>query len=188
MEIMRLIVTGSVGSGKSSLIRSVSEIQVANSKKATIPTSAIPEKTAIALDYGRVNISCDMAMHLYGTPGQAKFDYIWQLLINRAHACIVLVAAHQPSDFYNVRLLLSLMETRMHLPMMICLTHTDCPGAWSKEDVTIALGYANRQKRPLIMPVNPIEKASVMQALKTFVVHYSSKESFVFRREKALAA
>ncbi len=130
MKIMRLIVTGTVGSGKSSLIRSVSEIQVADSKhQATTPTSSPKEETAIALDYGRVKIASDMAMHLYGTPDQAKFNYIWELLISRAHACLVVVAANRPGDFHHARLLLSLMEARMHIPMVIGLTHTDCPSA-----------------------------------------------------------
>ncbi|NEQ28143.1 MAG: GTPase [Microcoleus sp. SIO2G3] len=189
MEIMRLIVTGAVDSGKSSLIRSVSEIQVADLKhQATTRTSSPNETTATALDYGRVNIGSDMAMHLYGTPGQAKFSYIWELLISRAHACLVVVAANRPGDFHYARLLLSLMEARMHIPMIIGLTHTDCPTAWSKEDVTIALGYAHQEKRPTMVTVNPTEKTSVLQVLKIFVEQYSSKESSAFRREKAIAA
>ncbi len=52
----------------------------------------------------------------------------------------------------------------------------------------IVLGYANRQKRPALVTVNPTEKTSVLQVLKIFEEQYSSKESSALRRKKAITA
>jgi signal recognition particle receptor subunit beta len=178
MEIMRIIVTGSVGTGKSSLVRAVSEIKTVDMEpQATAQTSWLQGKTTIALDYGRVHFDADMSIQLYGTPGQPKFDFIWDLLMRRAHASIVLVAANRPANFRSTSRLLTFMETRVQIPMIIGLTHTDCPSAWSMEDIAIALGYANPTTRPTMVKVNPTQKTSTVQALRTLVEQYRSRKS-----------
>lgn len=180
MEIMRLIVTGAVDTGKSSLVRAVSEIKTVDIEpQATAQTSLLQGKATIALDYGRVHFDPDMSIQLYGTPGQPRFDFIWDLLMRRAHASIVLVAANRPGNFHSTSRLLSFLETRVQIPMIIGLTHTDCAGAWSMEDVAIALGYANPKTRPTMVKVNPTQKASVVKALRTLVEQYRSRKSSV---------
>lgn len=166
MEIMRLIVTGAEGAGTSTLIRSVSDINVVDMAPPTrVENSIFKEKAAIALDYGRLNLSIGMAMQLYGIPGQVKFDFIWDILIRRAQGCIVLVAANRPGDFHQVRRLLAFIHARVQIPLMIGITHTDSPEAWSMEDVAIALGYANPKTRPFFLNINPTQKSSVVEAL-----------------------
>lgn len=76
MEIMRLVVTGSVGVGKSTFIRSVSEIEVVDTdRRATDETAQMKKKTTVAMDFGRLQFGPDMALHIYGTPGQSRFDF-----------------------------------------------------------------------------------------------------------------
>lgn len=189
MEIMRLIVTGTAGVGKTSLVRSVSDINVIDSGyQATLQKPLINEKTTIAIDYGRVNFRPNMALHLYGTPGQVRYDFIWDLLICRAHACIVLVAANRPGDFRHISRLLAFINARVKIPIVIGITHTDSPSAWSTEDVMIALGYANPQKRPMTVEVNPTQKASVVPVLKAVVKQFYSQETASVTRNQLIAA
>ncbi|MBV8884252.1 MAG: ATP/GTP-binding protein [Chroococcidiopsidaceae cyanobacterium CP_BM_RX_35] len=172
MEIMRLVVTGSVGVGKSTFIRSVSEIEVVDTdRKATDETAQMKKKTTVAMDFGRLQFSPDMALHIYGTPGQARFDFMWDILIRQAHAYILLVAAHRPSEFRYARRMISFMNQRRQIPMIVGLTHLDCPGAWGEENIAIALGYVNAQTRPPIVKVNATDKASVVAALILLVQH-----------------
>jgi signal recognition particle receptor subunit beta len=104
MEIMRLVITGPVGAGKSTFIRSVSEIQVVDTdRRATDETKDLKDKTTVAFDFGRLQFSPDMALHLYGTPGQSRFDFMWDILIHKAHAYMVLVPANRPSEFRYAR-------------------------------------------------------------------------------------
>ena len=173
MEIMRLVVTGPVGSGKSTFIRSVSEIEVVDTdRQATDETLELKQKTTVAFDFGKLQFGPEMALHLYGTPGQNRFDFMWDILIRKAHAYMLLVAAHRPNEFRYARRIASFMNQRVQLPMIIGVTHSDCPGAWSEENIALALGYADEHSRPLIVTVDATETASVAQAVMALVQHY----------------
>jgi hypothetical protein len=113
-----------------------------------------------------------MALHLYGTPGQSRFDFMWDILIRKAHAYILLVAAHRPSDFRLARKMLAFMNQRAKIPLIIGLTHMDCEGAWSEENVAIALGFVDEKTRPPIVILNANQKDSVVKALIVLVHHF----------------
>jgi len=177
MQIMRLIVTGPVGAGKSTFIQSVSEIQVVDTdRRATDETLLLKHKTTVAFDFGRLQFSPKMALHLYGTPGQARFDFMWDMLIRKAHVYMLLVAAHRPHEFRYARRMLSFMQHRTHAPYIVGLTHTDMPGAWDLDDLPIALGLLDEANRPPIIVVNPTETASVKRAIATLVQHFISQQ------------
>jgi len=170
MEVMCLVVTGPVGAGKSTFIRSVSEIEPINTdRKATDETQELKVQTTVAMDFGTLRFSPDYAIHLYGTPGQHRFDFMWDLLIRKAHAYILLVAANQPRQFRSARRIITFMNQRVSTPMMIGITHTDCPSAWQVENIAIALGFPHPQQRPPVAIVNPQEASSVAQTLITLV-------------------
>ncbi|MDB9373457.1 GTP-binding protein [Nodularia sphaerocarpa] len=172
MENMRLIVTGTVGAGKSTFIRSISEIDVVDTDTiATDETASLKQKTTVALDFGRLQFSPEMALHLYGTPGQSRFDFMWDILIRKAHAYILLVAAHRPRDFRQARKIMNFMNQRAQIPMIIGLTYTDSPDAWSEEDVFLALGYMDENHLPPIVKVNPMQRDSVANAVIVLVHH-----------------
>ncbi|MEA5508271.1 ATP/GTP-binding protein [Crocosphaera sp. UHCC 0190] len=176
MEVMRLVVTGPVGAGKSTFIRSVSEITPVDTDRiATDETQLIKQKTTVAFDFGRLQFSPQMALHLYGTPGQSRFDFMWDILICKAHAYMILVAAHRPSEFRYARRIINFMNQRAKIPMIIGLTHTDCPGAWFPENVAIALGYPDKNDCPIIINVNANEQSSVAQAVMVLVKELMQK-------------
>jgi signal recognition particle receptor subunit beta len=173
MEIMRLVVTGTVDAGKSTFIRSVSEIEVVDTdRKATDEVARIKQNTTVSMDFGTLQFGEEMALHLYGTPGQVRFDFMWEILIERAHAYILLIAAHRPSEFHHARRIMNFMNQRSHIPMIIGITHSDCDGAWSNEDIALALGYQDSTNRPPIVSVNADEEESVIGALMALVEHY----------------
>ena len=173
MEIMRLVVTGTVDAGKSTFIRSVSEIEVVDTdRKATDEVAGIKQNTTVSMDFGTLQFGEEMALHLYGTPGQVRFDFMWEILIERAHAYILLIAAHRPSEFHHARRIMNFMNQRSHIPMIIGITHGDCDGAWSNEDIALALGYQDSTNRPPVVSVNADEEESVIGALMALVEHY----------------
>ncbi len=169
---MRLVVTGPVGAGKSTFIRSVSEIEVVDTdRQATDETANLKAKTTVAFDFGRLQFGPDMALHLYGTPGQARFDFMWNILIQKAHAYMLLVAAHRSDEFYYARRILNFIKQRSQIPMIIGLTYTDSPDAWDEETISLALGYTHAGQHPPIIAVDARQRASVAQAVLTLVQH-----------------
>lgn len=180
MEIMRLVVTGTVGVGKSTFIRTVSEIAVVDTDRvATGPAAALKKKTTVAMDFGRLQFAPGMALHLYGTPGQSRFDFMWDILIRRAHAYVLLVAAHRPSDFRSARKILAFMHQRVQIPVLIGLTHVDCEGAWSVDNVAIALGFVDEKNRPPFVTLNATDKDSVINALIVLIEHFMQIQSSI---------
>ena len=169
-----MVVTGPVGAGKSTFIRSISEIQAVNTdRRATDDASLIKQQTTVAFDFGRLQFNSNMAVHLYGTPGQERFNFIWDMLISKAHAYILLVAAHRPGEFRYARQIISYMNQRTQIPMIIGLTHTDHPDAWSKKNAITALGYYDSNTQPPAVLVNPNQVSSVANAVITLVQHYA---------------
>ncbi|HEY9646895.1 MAG TPA: ATP/GTP-binding protein, partial [Chroococcidiopsis sp.] len=82
----------------------MSEIEVVDTDcKATDETAMLKQKTTVAFDFGRLQFGADMALHLYGTPGQSRFDFMWDILIRQAHAYVLLVATHRPGELRYAR-------------------------------------------------------------------------------------
>jgi uncharacterized protein len=172
MEIMNLVVTGTVGAGKSTFIRSASEIEVVNTDRiATDEVADMKQNTTVSMDFGTLQFGEEMALHIYGTPGQTRFDFMWEILIERANAYILLIAAHRPSEFHHARRIMNFMNQRMQIPMIIGITHCDCEGAWSSEDISLALGYQDSSHCPPMVEVNADEEESVVAALMALVQH-----------------
>ncbi|MGF1524882.1 MAG: ATP/GTP-binding protein [Leptolyngbyaceae cyanobacterium] len=170
MEVMRVVVTGPVGAGKSTFIRNISEITAVNTDcRATDETARLKQDTTVAMDFGRLQFNPQMVLHLYGTPGQSRFNFMWDMLIRKAHAYIVLVPSHQPMEFRQAKVIMNFMQQRTKAPMIIGLTHGDCQGAWSSENVVHSLGYYHSQILPTVIPVNANNKQSVAKAVLTLV-------------------
>lgn len=167
MKTMRSVVAGTVGAGKTTFVQTLSDIEVVNTDRpATDETLLVKSETTVALDFGRLILSPNMDLHIYGTPGQSRFDFMWDLLIQNAHNYILLVAAHRPDDFQDSREILTFINQRVQIPMLIGLTHTDCPGAVESAEIMSLLGYDSQaQDCPPIIKVNPTERASVIETL-----------------------
>ena len=179
---MRLVVTGPVGAGKSTFIRTISEIEVVDTDcRATDETAQLKKTTTVAFDFGRLQFGANTALHLYGTPGQARFDFMWDILIRKAHAYIVLVAAHQAHQFRYARRMLNFMQRRSPAPVILGLTHMDMEGSWGKEDVLLALGYHPERVSPPVILVNANERASVAKAVVTLVKYYIEKQQSLYK-------
>ena len=167
MEIVRVVVTGTVGAGKSTFVRTVSETEVVEIERpATDETSILKEKTTVAFDFGQLAFGFNRDLHIYGTPGQSRFDFMWDILIKHSHSYVLLVAAHRPENFSYTREIISFINQRVQIPMIVGLTHTDCPGALAPEEIISALGYnMNDKNRPPVLNVNPTDRSSVLEAL-----------------------
>lgn len=176
MKTLRIVVTGTVGAGKSTFVRTASEGEVIDTERtATDETSLLKTKTTVAFDFGQLTFGRNMVLRIYGTPGQSRFDFMWDILIRGAHAYILLVAADRPSGFREAREILSFMNQRVKIPMIIGVTHRDCPGAWSADHILMTLGYMNDKNRPPVITVNPLDKTSVLEALIVTMAHQLSQ-------------
>ena len=77
----KIIFSGTVGAGKSTAIAALSDIPpVATEAVATDETSQLKKTTTVAMDYGVLNLPDGEKVMLYGTPGQERFSFMWDIL------------------------------------------------------------------------------------------------------------
>jgi signal recognition particle receptor subunit beta len=97
---VKVVVAGGFGTGKTTLVGSVSEIPPLTTEEVLTQASVgvddmtgIEDKanTTVALDFGRITITPDVVLYLFGTPGQDRFWFIWDELAQGAIGAIVLV-------------------------------------------------------------------------------------------------
>lgn len=94
----KIIFSGPVGAGKTTAIASISDVApVATEQRATDDVQKMKEMTTVAMDYGSIKLSDGNFIHLYGTPGQQRFDFMWSILSNGAIGLII-VLDHQSPD------------------------------------------------------------------------------------------
>jgi uncharacterized protein len=162
MKIIRIVVTGGVGAGKTSFIRTISDSEVVDTdKRATDETAGIKAQITVAMDFGTLVLSINDSLHLYGTPGQARFEFMRDILIEKAQACIVLANATRQADLLYARSVIEIIEGQLQIPYLVGLTHIDLPSdTFTLSDVSAALGT----KAPIIT-VNATDKISVKTAL-----------------------
>jgi len=92
MRQYKIIFSGPVGAGKTTAIKSLSDIEVvATEARATDKVKEIKENTTVAMDYGRINLDVETTVHLYGTPGQERFDFMWEILAQGALGLVLLI-------------------------------------------------------------------------------------------------
>lgn len=170
MEILKIAITGPVGAGKTSFIRTISEIEVVDTdRRTTDDIAAMKKTTTVAFDFGRITLNADRVVHMYGAPGQSRFDFMWNILMARVNAYILLIDAHRPQDFRYGRQIFNELQRLNPVPTIIGLTHTDCQGAWRPDDVVLGLGFADEQSRPPVTIVNATDASSVARCLVVLV-------------------
>ncbi len=78
---VKIVVTGPFAAGKTTLIRTVSEITVLSTERdVSDSTRARKGETTVAMDFGRITIDSELVLYLFGTPGQDRFDFMWEIL------------------------------------------------------------------------------------------------------------
>jgi signal recognition particle receptor subunit beta len=163
MQTVKMVVTGPFSSGKTSFIGSVSEIPVVRTeRKITDATRSVKEQTTVAMDFGRITIDKDLALYLFGTPGQKRFDFMWEILSEGMLGFVVLVDSARPETFREARRILDTFRSYSNTPFVIAANKQDDEDAWPPEDLKIALGL---DKDTRVLACVATEKDSVKNIL-----------------------
>lgn len=170
MEALNIAIAGTVGVGKTSFVRAISEIEVVDTDRtATDETSQMKATTTVAFDFGRLTLNSGQIVYLYGAPGQFRFDFMWEILIQRSQAYIHLVDAHRPEYLRQSRRIFNFFKQRTQVPMIIGITHLDCENAWQAEDIALAVGWKPGSDSPPLVEVYANQTDSVAECLMVLV-------------------
>ena len=92
MKENKIIFTGPVGVGKTTAIAALSDDPpVKTDARASDMTLVRKGHTTVAMDYGVIRLDGDTKVHLYGTPGQERFNFMWEILSKGSMGLILLL-------------------------------------------------------------------------------------------------
>lgn len=92
MSSYKIVFTGPVGAGKTTAIASISDITPFSTEEAaTDEVRAIKQNTTVAMDHGMMKLENGEHIHLYGTPGQQRFDFMWEILVEGSIGLVLLI-------------------------------------------------------------------------------------------------
>lgn len=140
MQTVKMVVTGPFNAGKTEFIRSVSEIDVVSTeRKITSEAERIKQSTTVAMDFGRITVDEDLVLYLFGTPGQKRFDFMWEILSEGMLGFIVMVDSTRPETFREARSILETFRAYAPTPYVVAANKQDKEDAWDPDDMRIAL-------------------------------------------------
>jgi signal recognition particle receptor subunit beta len=185
---VKILVVGSFGVGKTTLIGTVSEIRPLHTEEYMTQAGVgiddlgdagggprpagldTKTTTTVAMDFGRITVSPRLALYLFGTPGQRRFWNLWEGLGEGAVGVLVLVDTRRLEASFEV--LDQLEEHRQALPFAVAVNRFPDSARHNTEDLRAALD---------LLPETPIidcdarDRTSSVDALIALVHHASAQ-------------
>lgn len=163
MQTVKMVVTGPFNAGKTEFIRSVSEIDVVSTeRRISMEAEKVKETTTVAMDFGRITVDDDLVLYLFGTPGQKRFDFMWEILSEGMLGFIVMVDSTRPETFREARSILQTFRAYAPTPYVVAANKQDREDAWEISDMRIALRLDPAVK---LLPCVAVNKESVKSNL-----------------------
>ena len=154
-----MVVTGPFNAGKTMFIQTVSEIDVVDTEQnITSDEEKVKTKTTVAMDFGCITIDDELMLYLFGTPGQRRFDFMWEILSEGMLGFIVLIDSTKPETFREARRILETFRAYAPTPFIVAANKQDLDDAWEVNDLRIALRLSDNTK---LVPCIAIDKESV---------------------------
>ncbi len=142
MQTVKMVITGPFSSGKTEFIKAISEIDVVTTERGIskgTQEADVKEATTVAMDFGRITVDNDLVLYLFGTPGQRRFDFMWEILAEGMLGFVVMVDSSKPETFKEARSILETFRAYAPTPYVVAANKQDHEDSWKPEDLRIAL-------------------------------------------------
>ena len=176
MKEFKIIFAGSMGAGKTTAIKSLSESEVVSTDVANSDRQAHSKLlTTVGIDYGQIMLPPDIKIGLYGTPGQERFELVWRIVTEGALGAIVMVDASSPKAPEELPYYVDYFHRHKLKNIIVGISHCDIPGHLTRDDAAKILSVHN-----LIFPIFEIDarqKDDVLLLVETLIASMEAEIS-----------
>jgi small GTP-binding protein len=170
MQALKIVITGAYAAGKTHFIRTISDIDIVTTEyEVTDPEEMLLKReTTVALDFGKIAVSDEVTLYLFGTPGQERFDFMWEVLSEGCIGYVVMVDSCRPGHLLETQRLMERFATITDAPFVVAANKQDDPAA-------LPLSYLRKRLQlPVEVPMVPCiatDRESVKQVLLALLDH-----------------
>ena len=157
------MVTGPFAAGKTTLIRTISEITVLSTERGiTDSTRSRKAETTVAMDFGRITIDADLVLYLFGTPGQERFDFMWEILGEGMLGYVLLLDAEREDSLAEAVGILGAFRTMARVPYVVALNRSTSLDPAEEQRIRAELDLPAHVE---LLPCDATDKESVKAVL-----------------------
>lgn len=168
MNEYKILFTGTMGAGKTTAIASVSEVPPIVTDVHNSDTSVAKSRTTVGLDFGLLTIDNGDRIRLFGTPGQARFDFLWKILVKNALGLIILIDNSRPDPLADLAVYLDGFSDELEsLPCVIGVGRMDTHSSPDLDAYSQLL--EDKQRIIPILPVDVRQKGDVLLLIDTLL-------------------
>ena len=176
---VKIVIVGGFGVGKTTMVGSVSEIRPLTTEETMTQAgigvddnfgSDTKTATTVAMDFGRISITDQLVLYLFGTPGQERFWFMWDELAIGAVGAVVLADTRRVADCFAS---IDYFE-RNGMPFVIAVNCFDGAPRFEPDDIRIALSLA--PEVPIVL-CDARDRDSVKKVLVSLVRYVMTRNS-----------
>lgn len=167
----KIIFSGTVGAGKSTAIAALSDVlPISTEAMASDATAQLKKTTTVAMDYGILILQSGEKVMLYGTPGQERFNFMWDILSEGGIGLVLLINNTTPDPLHHLEKYLHAFKRFISdTAVAIGITHMDRSQMPSIIDYRSRLAHIGLSPPPAVFRVDARRRDDVAMVVKALL-------------------